>query len=191
MKLTILAGSPRKNGNTNSLLKAFIEEAEKLGAEYERFDAYEMDVHGCIACRGCQKDWEHYSCVFDDDFHPVYDSVMSSDAIVVATPIYGWFCPGPLKNILDRLIYNSCMFYGEEKGPALFKGKKLYILCTCGYGPEKGAYVFEEGMKMYCKHLKMEYGGMLCERDLGYDKVFMDNEKALHAALFAGKIINS
>ncbi len=45
-------------------------------------------------------------------------------------------------------------------------------------------------MKMYCKHLKMEYGGMLCERDLGYYKVFMDNEKAQHAALFAEKVIN-
>ncbi|MBQ9346678.1 MAG: flavodoxin family protein [Oscillibacter sp.] len=188
MKLTILMGSPRKNGNTQALLKPFMEELDRQGVEYEFFWIYDLDVHGCMACRTCQQDWEHYSCAFDDDLRPIYESLLRSDAMVLATPIYGWYCPGPMKNVLDRLIYCMCMYYGKEKGPALWAGKKMYILSTCGYRPEKGAYVFEEGMKMYCRHCALEYGGMHTERDLGYNTVFMDEDKAQRARAFAARI---
>ena len=188
MKVTILMGSPREKGNTNALLEPFMDELKKKGVELDLFRAYDMDVHGCVACRTCQKDWDHYSCRFDDDLKPAYESILSSDALILATPIYGWYCTGPLKNILDRLIYCMCMYYGEEKGPALWQGKKMYILTTCGYKPEKGAYVFEEGMKMYCRHCALVYGGMHAERDMGYKAVFMDEGKEERTRGFADRI---
>lgn len=189
MKYTIIMGSPRKNGNTNAILQPFMDELRKGGAELDLFRVYDMEVHGCMACRICQQDWDHYSCRFDDGVRPVYESILSSDAFVLATPIYGWYCTGPMKCLLDRLIYCSCMYYGEEKGPALFKGKRMYILTTCGYKPEKGAYVFEEGMKMYCRHCAIEYGSMYAERDMGYKAAFMDEEKEERARAFARSIL--
>jgi len=188
MKLTILMGSPRKNGNTNALLEPFMEELKRKGVEYDLFWIYDMDVHGCMACRTCQADWNNYSCIFDDGLRPIYESIMSSDAFVLATPIYGWYCTGPMKSVLDRLIYCMCMYYGEEKGPALWSGKTMYILTTCGYKPEKGAYVFEDGMKMYCKHCGLNYGEMHAERDMGYKAVFMDDDKRQRVIAFADRI---
>lgn len=46
-------------------------------------------------------------------------------------------------------------------------------------------------MVRYCKHSKLNYIGMLAERDLGYTSVFMDEEKAEHAKAFADQIMTS
>ena len=61
----------------------------------------------------------------------------------------------------------------------------MALLLTCGYRPEKGADLFEDGMKRYCKHSQLRYAGVLAERDWGYDSVFMNAEKERHAREFA------
>ncbi|SBV99944.1 hypothetical protein KL86DPRO_11696 [uncultured delta proteobacterium] len=76
---------------------------------------------------------------------------------MMATPIYSWFCTPPLKSLLDRLVYGMNKYYGEKKGPALWAGKEAAIITTCGYRPEHGADLFEEGMKRYCKHSQLLY----------------------------------
>jgi putative NADPH-quinone reductase len=95
-----------------------------------------------------------------------------------------------MKAVLDRFVYGMNKYYGDEKGPALWAGKKIAILATCGYKPEKGADLFEEGVKRYCKHSQLQYIGMLVERDLGYKSSFMTDEKAEHSRLFAQELIN-
>ena len=50
MKILVLTGSPRKNGNSNTLADFFIRGAEEAGHEVIRFDAASSDVHPCIAC---------------------------------------------------------------------------------------------------------------------------------------------
>ena len=95
-----------------------------------------------------------------------------------------------MKAVLDRLVYGMNKYYGEEKGPALWAGKKAALLTTCGYRPDKGADLWEAGMVRYCKHSELNYIGMLAERDLGYTSVFMDEEKAKHAKKFAEQILN-
>jgi putative NADPH-quinone reductase len=91
--------------------------------------------------------------------------------------------------MLDRLVYAMNKYYGDERGPSLWKGKTMALITTCGYRPEKGADLFEEGMKRYCRHSGLMYAGMLCERHLGYNTVFMDDEKRRHAEEFAGRVI--
>ena len=86
-------------------------------------------------------------------------------------------------------MYGMNKYYGDKMGPALWAGKQLAIIATCGYRPEKDADLFEEGVKRYCKHSQLQYMGMLVERDLGYQSVFMDAEKAQHSCLFAQKLI--
>ena len=76
-------------------------------------------------------------------------------------------------------------YYGEKKGPSLWRGKKMALITTCGYRPEKGADLWEEGMRRYCKHSQLTYVGMLAERHLGYASVFMDPEKEARARAFA------
>ncbi len=189
MNILVLMGSPRKNGNTYQITEPFMKEAEKLGAEIKSVFLYDKDIKGCTSCRGCQENWNEPACVIKDDMQEVFEAAVWADLIVLSTPIYSWFCTAPMKAVLDRLMYGMNKFYGEEKGPTLFKGKKMAIITTCGYRPEKGADIFEESIKRYCKHVTAEYVGMLAERFLGYKTVFMDETKEENAINFARKIV--
>lgn len=189
MKVSILMGSPRKNGNTNAILTPFMDEWKKAGHEADLFWLYDMDITGCTACRTCQKDWTVFGCRFKDDMQAIYDSVLSADLILLACPIYSWYCTAPMKAALDRLMYGMNKYYGEEKGPSIWAGKRMAIMTTCGYRPEKGADLFVEGMKRVCKHSSLIYIGTLAERDLGYKATFMDEEKEAHARAFAHELL--
>ena len=155
MKYCILFGSPRVNGNTSQLLKPFIKELELHDAQVDLIPLHEKHIEPCTACLTCQKDWTIFGCRHEDDLQPIFDKVLDCDVIILATPIYSWYCTPPMKALLDRLVYGMNKYYGDKSGPALWKGKKLAIITTCGYKPEKGADLFEEGMKRYCKHERL------------------------------------
>ena len=127
-------------------------------------------------------------CSIQDDVPRLAEKILKSDLLVLATPIYSWYCTPPMKALLDRLVYGLNKYYGKEKGPSLWRGKRMAILTTCGYPPEKGADLFQEGMRRYCRHSQLSYAGMLAQRHLGYDTVFMDREKERQARAFARKL---
>lgn len=185
MKCHILMGSPRKQGNTIALTKVVMKELEQQGMDCGMTWLYDKDIRGCTACRGCQKDWSQPGCVQRDDMGVIFQDVLESDLIILATPIYSWYCAPPMKAALDRMVYAMNKYYGDKTGPALWAGKRLALVTTCGYAPEKGADLWEEGVKRYCKHSQMAYLGMLVERHKNYKQVFMDEEKAARAIEFA------
>ena len=189
MKVCILMGSPRKHGNTAALLEPFCEELRMAGEEVETIWLYDRDIRPCVACRTCQKDWTVFGCAQQDDAQAIFDTILASDLIVLATPIYSWYCTPPMKALLDRLVYGMNKFYGEEKGPSLWKGKAMALLLTCGYRPEKGCDLFEEGMRRYCKHSGLRYLGSHADRHLGYGTVFMDSDKDLRVRCFARELM--
>ena len=187
MLVCILMGSPRKNGNTFQLVQPFIKTMDAKNNICTLIWLYDKNILPCCACRTCQNDWSIFGCLLRDDMQEIFDSVLTCDLLVLATPIYSWYCTPPMKAVLDRLVYGMNKYYGKEKGPALWAGKKLAIITTCGYRPENGADLWETGMIRYCKHSKLQYAGMLAERHLGYNSVFMDSEKEEHAKQFADK----
>lgn len=190
-KICVLKASPRRHGNTNSLADICMEVLRENGLEIREFDLYRMDIRPCLACRMCQKDWTEITCVQKDDMAQIFEAVALSELLILATPIYSWYCTPPMKSALDRLVYAMNMYYGEKRGPSLWAGKSVSLIATCGYRPEKGADLFEEGMKRYCKHSQLRYMGMLCERHLGYHTEFMDEDKKNHAVEFALQLLQN
>lgn len=188
MKYLILMGSPRHKGNTIELLKPFMDELSLNNIQHELIWLYDKNIKPCIACRNCQKDWTIFGCPIKDDAQEIFDKIIECDAIILATPIYSWFCTPPMKSLLDRMVYGMNKYYGDEKGPSLWAGKRLALITTCGYRPEKGTDLFEEGIKRYCKHSQLKYEGMLVERHLGYNTEFITDEKQENARLFARKL---
>jgi len=188
MKVTILQGSPRREGNTAFLTRAFQEECVRLGVETDYFHLYDLDVNPCLGCMACQDVLDGLGCVQHDAFARVFTAMADSDVILLATPIYAWYCTTPMKALVDRTIYAGNKNYGKEKGPAMLAGKKIASIVTCGYPAEKGADLWEAGLKRWCKHGKMEYIGMLCRRDLGRSVPFEDEEKEQAARDFAHAI---
>ena len=189
MNVCILMGSPQKQGNTAALLVPFCEELRKGGAEVETYWLYDLEIRPCTACRACQKDWTVFGCAQKDDAGFLFDRIIASDLIVLATPIYSWYCTPPMKALMDRMVYGMNKYYGEEKGPSLWAGKSLALLETCGYRPEKGCDLFEEGVRRYCKHSALKYLGSHAERHLGYGTVFMDGNKESRTREFARRLL--
>ncbi|MDR2737081.1 MAG: flavodoxin family protein [Gracilibacteraceae bacterium] len=188
MRSIILMGSPRKNGNTMALLRPFLEESHSLGVAAPMVWLHDKTIEPCVACRTCQKDWTVFGCRYHDDVPEIFQMILAADLIVLATPIYSWYCTPPLKALLDRLVYGMNKYYGAEKGPSLWAGKSLALITTCGYPPEKGADLWESGIKRYCKHSELLYKGMLVERHRGYTVDFMNQEKEQRARAFAREL---
>jgi putative NADPH-quinone reductase len=100
MKIAAVFGSPRKKGNSETLAEAFLQEAERLGAEVERFHLNQMTYRGCIACYSCKKKGEQ--CALNDDLSPVLDAVYKAETVLLATPVYFFDMPSQLKAFVDR-----------------------------------------------------------------------------------------
>ncbi len=192
MKVTILEGSPRRTGNTAALLEPFCEELDIAGAEVKRIFLHDRDLKPCTACRYCQEDWTGFGCSRFDEMPEIFDSILAADLVVIATPIYSWYCTPPVKAVLDRMMYGMNKFYGDTRGPSLWEGKAFALLMTCGYEKENGCDIFEEGMRRYCKHSGLRYLGSHAERHLGYHAgPFMDAGKEERTREFAKKILKT
>lgn len=99
MKVLVLTGSPRKNGNTNTLAARFIEGAKAAGHDVFRFDAAESKVSPCRACNACGMNGP---CVIKDDFEQLREKLVEADVIAFATPMYYFGFSSQLKAVIDR-----------------------------------------------------------------------------------------
>lgn len=100
MKILAIHGSPRTKGNSSILLKEFIRGARSAESEILELRSGELNIR---PCRGCLKCGLTGKChIEDDDWPELSRSILDSDAIVFASPIYFHHFPGPLKTILDR-----------------------------------------------------------------------------------------
>ena len=99
MKVLVITGSPRKNGNSATLADHFIKGAKEAGHEVVRFDAAFKKVHPCIACNSCGMNGP---CVFKDDFELVRKHIVGADCVVFATPMYYFGISAQLKTVIDR-----------------------------------------------------------------------------------------
>ncbi|MGB9938581.1 flavodoxin family protein [Methanosarcina sp.] len=105
MKILGLIGSPRENGNTATLVNTILEGAAENGAKTKVYHLARMDLKPCKGCMSCSLDGK---CIIDDDMQELYKEIMSSDAIVIGSPIYMWQMTAQTKTIVDRLIALTC-----------------------------------------------------------------------------------
>lgn len=102
-KIIVLNGSPRPNGNTAALIKAFTEGAEAAGNTVTTFLLDSMNINGCKGCFGGGKDHES-PCVQKDDMDQIYPIYKEADIVVLASPLYYWNFSGQLRTAFDRLF---------------------------------------------------------------------------------------
>ena len=106
MKVLMINGSPRKDGNTSLALNEMKKIFEAEGIEVELVSIGSAAIRGCIACGTCRTKG---SCVFDDLVNETAPKLVEADGVVVATPVYYASANGTLISFLDRLFYScSC-----------------------------------------------------------------------------------
>lgn len=104
MKVLLINGSPRVNGNTSIALDEMKKEFEKAGVEVEIVQVGNKPVRGCIACNRCS---ELGKCVFDDVVNELAPKFEEADGLVVASPVYYASANATLIAVLDRLFYST------------------------------------------------------------------------------------
>jgi len=132
MKVIGINSSPRKGGNTETLVQAALDGAKANGAEVERFDLNALSIKGCQACMWCKT---NKGCRVDDDITPILKKLDEADAVVIGSPVYFGRPTARLYNLLDRLY----AFLGPDFKISLKPGKKAIIVTSQG-NPDPNAF---------------------------------------------------
>ena len=104
MRVTVFNGSPRgRKSNSHLIVEPLLEGAKQAGAETEEVFLVEKDIQHC---RGCFTCWGKTPgrCVIKDDMSHLMESFLASDYAGMATPVYGMYMTGLLKDFYDRLL---------------------------------------------------------------------------------------
>jgi len=124
----VLSGSPRKDGNTDRLVAAFIAGAESAGKSVTVFRVADMSISGCRGCNYCRG--ANGVCIQKDDMPQILDALKQADALILASPIYYFSVTAQLKLAIDRTYALNSV------GTPI---KKTALLVTCGDSSAKAA----------------------------------------------------
>lgn len=127
-------GSPRRYGQSRSLLAVALKAAETLGAKTKVIDLYDCKIEPCLGCVSDGKEACGYPCVIDDDMRVIYEEVLRADGMILATPVYWYATPGHVKNFIDRLTALENMV--ERVGRSWVEGKVAGVIAV---GNDSGA----------------------------------------------------
>ena len=128
-----------------------------------------------------------YGCVQKDDMTEIAEKILWADTVILATPIFSWYCTAKMKAVLDR-HYGFNKYYGSAEG-CLWEGKKVGIIATHGYEGEYATEPFEVGVKRLCIHSNLKYVGMYSVQDNDNLASFQTSEAIEGAKSFARKVI--
>lgn len=115
MKIVVLTGSPRRNGNSAYLAEQLIRGAREKGHEVFRFDCAFSEVEPCRACNRCGMDGP---CILNDDFQLLRPHLLEADVVVFATPMYYFGIPAQMKRVIDRFYAINGQLKGAHKKAA-------------------------------------------------------------------------
>jgi multimeric flavodoxin WrbA len=185
-KIVAIFGSPRRKGNTATLLKKTIEGARDSGAEVEEIVLRDLKISPCLEIYGCMQAGE---CAIKDDFQIVRDKILASQGLILASPVFFYAVSSHTKILMDRFQSLWVKKYWVDKTPQdqqTIKRKGLFI----SVGATKGKKLFD-GMLLSVKYffdvLDMELWKALLYRQLDFQEDVLKHPEHLEEAYTAGK----
>ena len=129
MKITALLGSAKKKGNTATVLGWVREELESQGHTVEVIYLNNKSINGCLGCAKCREKPDEIACVQRDDVLDILEQMISSDAVLYASPVYFWGFSSQIKALIDR-SYSLVTNYHKPGHTSLMKDKSVGLLVT-------------------------------------------------------------
>ncbi len=117
-----VAGSPRRGGNTETLLDEVLRGAAEAEAKTEKVVLAERDVKSCRACNACART---KVCIQKDDMVSIIEKMREAEVWVLATPVYWWGPTAQMKAFIDR-------WYSIPRD--VFRGKRVILAVSSGGG---------------------------------------------------------
>jgi multimeric flavodoxin WrbA len=132
MKIMCILGSPRKKGNTATVLAWVEKKLRANGHKIDHVNIIDCAVAGCVECNHCQMHPdEDPPCIQTDDANGLFERMMAADVILWASPIFFWGFAAQLKPLIDRL-YCLVTGYGTPVHTSRLEGRRFALLLTGG-----------------------------------------------------------
>jgi multimeric flavodoxin WrbA len=184
-KILAVYGSPRRKGNTATLLKRAVQGALDAGAQVEELVLRDLKMSPCLEIYGCTKTGR---CAIRDDFQPVYDQLLECNGLMLASPIFFYTVSAHVKILMDRCQSLWVKKYWIEKVPFGHwqpTRKGLFI----SVGATKGKKLFDGTLltvKYFFDILDMELWKSLLYRGLDFEGDISKHPEYLDEAYEAG-----
>ena len=184
-----LAGSPRRHGNTESLLDQVLAGAASQGAETDKIVIRRLEIAPCIACDKC---FETGRCVVQDDYQLVYPKLIVAERIVLASPIFFLGVSAQAKALIDRC---QCLwarkYVLKEPLPPTGTGlqRQGFLVSTAG-GAKTSFDCARKTMRAFLDTLDAQYAGELLFADVDEKGAILSHPTALEEAFALGKSIS-
>jgi len=129
MLVTTLLGSSKKKGNTATVLGWIEEELKCTGNEVDPIYLNNKAIGGCLGCAKCREKPDEIACAQKDDAIDILKRMISSDAVLFASPVYFWGFSSQIKTLIDR-TYSLVTNYHKPGHTSLMRGKRVGLLVT-------------------------------------------------------------
>lgn len=148
MKILVLNGSPRPNGNTAAMIGAFLEGAKDNGHEITVVSVCQKKIAGCLACEYCHTKGNG-KCVQQDDMQEAYPLLDEAEMIILASPVYYHGFTGQLQCAINRI-------YALDK-PRCLKRTALFLSSGSDHVFDGAIYAYENS---FLDYLRLENMGI-------------------------------
>ena len=185
MKVLGIAGSPRRDGNTDLLLAEVMRGAASQGAEVKTITVCDLDIAPCQHCDACQ---EKGMCKLDDDMQMVYSELEQADRIVLASPIQFMSVTAQMKTVIDRCQALWARKYVLKIPPLGDRRERKGLFIAVGGRRVEG--LFDGALltvKSLFRVLDIAYAGELLFRSIDEKGAITRHPDALKQAYLAGQ----
>ena len=156
MNILVLSGSPRKGGNTDLLVDAFVKGASPKH-HVKVVSVHDYKINPCMGCNACFRREDH-ACCQKDDMQIIYEKMAKAEMLVIASPVYFYGLSAQLKTVIDRFhnpirdtfhIHKmALLLVGAASLPELFDSILVqYELCLKFFKMEDVGRVLVRGAK--------------------------------------------
>lgn len=187
-QIVAIYGSPRRRGNTATLLKHAVKGATDAGAQVDEIILRDLKMSPCLEIYACKKEGR---CAIKDDFHQVTDQILSAKGLILASPIFFYTVSAHTKILMDRCQSLWVKKYWIDKVPfGQWESKRKGLFISAG--ATKGKKLFN-GVLLTVKYffdvLDMELFGTLLYRNLEFEDDVLTHPEYLEEAYEAGKAL--
>ena len=184
-KVVAIYGSPRRKGNTALLLREAVRGAREGGAEVEEVVLRDLKMSPCLEIYGCKNSGR---CVIQDDFQKVYESLLTSQAVMLASPIFFYAVSAHTKILMDRCqsLWVKRHWLKEtssREGPSARKGLFISVGATRGKKLFDGTLL---SVRYYFEAIDCELWKSLLYRELDFEGDVLKHPEYLEEAHQAG-----
>lgn len=185
-KIIALYGSPRREGNTSTLLRSAVRGALEAGATVEEYVLGDLRMSPCMEIYACK---EGGRCVIEDDFQRIYDQLLTCRGLMIASPIFFYSVSAQTKILIDRCQSLWVKKYLIEKAVLGVRecGRKALFIAA---GATSGKKLFDGTlltMKYFLDVLDMDLWRSLLYRGLNNEGDVLQVPEYLEEAHRAGK----